>query len=125
MLWELSSQRYVYIQLIEHIQNMIITGVYKPGEKLPSVRNMAAEAGVNPNTMQKSLMELERVGLVFTNRTSGRYITTDEALIRDLKNQYIKEQIIGFLEKIEQFGFEPEEVLELITEAISAKKNKS
>ena len=125
MLWELSSQRYVYIQLIEHIQNMIITGVYKPGEKLPSVRNMAAEAGVNPNTMQKSLMELERAGLVFTNRTSGRYITTDEALIRDLKNQYIKEKIIGFLEKIEQFGFEPEEVLELIMEAISAKKNKS
>jgi DNA-binding transcriptional regulator YhcF (GntR family) len=124
MLWELSSQRYVYIQLIEHIQNMIITGVYKPGEKLPSVRNMAAEAGVNPNTMQKSLMELERAGLVFTNRTSGRYITTDEALIRGLKNQYIKGQINELLEKIEQFGFESEEVLELITEAISAKKNK-
>lgn len=121
MLWELSSERPVYLQLIEQIQHRIITGVYQPGDKLPSVRDMAAEAGVNPNTMQKSLMELERSGLVYTNRTSGRYITSDDTLIKELKNQSVKGQIMEFLDKMSMLGFKEEEIKNLISEALASR----
>jgi len=121
MLWELSSERPVYLQLIEQIQHSIITGVYQPGDKLPSVRDMAAEAGVNPNTMQKSLMELERSGLVYTNRTSGRYITSDDTLIKELKNQSVKGQIMEFLDKMAMLGFKEEEIKNLVAEALASR----
>lgn len=118
MVWELSSQRPIYLQLIEQIQHRIITSVYQPGDKLPSVRDMAAEAGVNPNTMQKSLMELERNGLVYTNRTSGRYITSDDNLIKELKNQSVRGEILEFLERMNKLGFKEEEIMALISEAL-------
>lgn len=118
MQWELNSERPVYIQLIEQIQAGIISGYYKPGEKLPSVRDLAAEAAVNPNTMQKALVELERIELVYTNRTSGKYITSDELMIKNLKGQAAKNQIIDFLDKMKQLGFETEEALTLITETV-------
>jgi len=118
MQWDLNSERPVYIQLIEQIQAGIISGYYKPGDKLPSVRDLAAEATVNPNTMQKALVELERTELVYTNRTSGRYITSDEVMIKKLKGQSAKNQIIDFLERMKQLGFETEEALTLITETV-------
>lgn len=118
MEWELSSDRPVYLQLIEQIQNQIITGVYKPGDKLPSVRELAAEAGVNPNTMQKSLTELERSGLLFTNRTSGRFITTDEKIIKELKKQSVENQILDFIDKMIQLGYNGEEIRSLISKAL-------
>jgi len=122
MKWELDSERPVYIQLIEQIQAQIISGNFKPGDKLPSVRDLAAEATVNPNTMQKALAELERVGLVYTNRTSGRFITSDDAMIKMLKGQTAKEKILEFLERMKQLGFDPEETLVLIQEIVKNNK---
>jgi GntR family transcriptional regulator len=119
MQWELNSERPVYIQLIEQIQAGIISGYYKPGDKLPSVRDLAADATVNPNTMQKALAELERIGLVYTNRTSGRFITSDEAMIKMLKGQSAKEYILDFIERMKQLGYDPKETLQLVTEIIS------
>jgi DNA-binding transcriptional regulator YhcF (GntR family) len=118
MQWELDSERPVYIQLIEQIQAGIISGYYKPGDKLPSVRDLAADATVNPNTMQKALAELERIGLVYTNRTSGRFITSDEGMITMLKGQSAKEYIMDFIERMKQLGFDPEETLRLVTEIV-------
>ncbi|MDF2542198.1 MAG: GntR family transcriptional regulator [Herbinix sp.] len=117
MQWELNTERPVYLQLIEQIQAGIISGFYTPGDKLPSVRDLAAEAKVNPNTMQKALSELERIGLVYTNRTSGRYITSDETMIKMLKGQAAKSQILEFLDKMKQLGFNTDEILVLIKEA--------
>ena len=77
MPWELSNDRPIYLQLMERIQMDIVSGKYHAGDKLPSVRDLAIEAAVNPNTMQKALSELERVGLVYSQRTSGRFITED------------------------------------------------
>lgn len=77
MAWELDSDRPIFIQIVERIQMEIISGKYSPGDKLPSVRDLAAVAAVNPNTMQKALTELERTGLVYSQRTSGRFITED------------------------------------------------
>ncbi|MDE7063504.1 MAG: GntR family transcriptional regulator, partial [Lachnospiraceae bacterium] len=75
MAWDLDSDRPIFIQIVERIQMDIISGVYRPGDKIPSVRDLAAVAAVNPNTMQKALTELERTGLVHAQRTSGRFIT--------------------------------------------------
>ncbi|MDF2538224.1 MAG: GntR family transcriptional regulator [Herbinix sp.] len=122
MKWELNSDRPVYVQLIEQIQAEIISGNYKPGDKLPSVRDLAAEATVNPNTMQKALSELERIGLLLTNRTSGRYITSDEQMIKKLKAESAKNQILEFIDKMHQLGFEPEETLNLFIEIVKSHK---
>jgi DNA-binding transcriptional regulator YhcF (GntR family) len=118
MQWDINTERPVYLQLIEQIQASIISGYYKPSDKIPSVRDLAAEASVNPNTMQKALSELERIGLIYSNRTSGRYITSDLTLIKELKGQSAKDLIIDFLEKFKQLGFEYEEALSMITETI-------
>ena len=77
MPWNLNSDRPIFMQLIEIIQHCILSGTYPPGSKLPSVRDLASQAAVNPNTMQKALAELERSGLVYSQRTSGRFITED------------------------------------------------
>jgi DNA-binding transcriptional regulator YhcF (GntR family) len=118
MKWEINNDRPVYIQLIEQIQVEIISGNYKPGDKLPSVRDLAADATVNPNTMQKALAELERIGLLLTNRTSGRYITSDDTMIRELRAESAKKQILDFIDKMHQLGYGTEETLELFIEIV-------
>lgn len=120
--WDINTERPVYLQLIEQIQASIVSGYFKPSDKLPSVRDLAAEASVNPNTMQKALSELERSGLIYSNRTSGRFITSDMELIKKLKGQSAKALIVDFLEKMKQLGFDQEEVLSIITETIKEMK---
>lgn len=117
MSWEFKSDRAIYLQLMEHIQRQIIAGTYKPGDKLPSVRDLATEAEVNPNTMQKALTELERGGLVFTNRTSGRYITDNVQMIQDMKHILAKDQLDEFLEKMKQLGFAKQETISFLIKA--------
>ena len=116
MPWNLNSDRPIFIQIIERIQTDIISGVYKPGDKLPSVRELAQEASVNPNTMQKALSELERTGLVYSQRTSGRFITEDTAMIENLKSELAKEIIEQFLDKMKKLGIQKEEAIFLISE---------
>lgn len=114
MPWNLSSERPIFSQIMERIQLDIISGRYQPGQKLPSVRELAAEAAVNPNTMQKAFSELERLGLVYSQRTSGRFITEDTTLIQHLKTELAHMQIQEFLNKMRKFGFQTQEIIELI-----------
>lgn len=114
MSWELSNDRPIYLQLMERIQIDIVSGNYRVGDKLPSVRDLALEAAVNPNTMQKALSELERNGLVYSQRTSGRFITEDVTMIKELKQQLANEHILEFFEKMKQLGFQEEEILQLM-----------
>ena len=114
MAWTLDSGRPIYAQIIERVQLDIITGRYKPGEKLPSVRELASEAAVNPNTMQKALSELEQSGLLYTQRTSGRFITEDTELIHRLKNDLATMQVREFIRKMRQMGLGDNEILQLI-----------
>ena len=116
MPWILDDTRPIYLQLEDQIKTRIIAGVYRPGEKLPSVRELAAEAAVNPNTMQKALTELERSGLVYAQRTSGRYITEDTHIMKHLKQQLAHEQILQFLEAMSHLGFTKEESIRLLIE---------
>lgn len=117
MPWELNSDRPVYLQLIEQIQFYIMTNRFKAGERLPSVRELAAEAAVNPNTMQKALAELEREGLIFAQRTNGRFITEDSQMIHNLKTSLAKGQTIEFLQRMHKMGLTEEEIIALIKEA--------
>lgn len=116
MPWILDDTRPIYLQLEDIIKTKIIAGIYKPGQKLPSVRELAAEAAVNPNTMQKALAELERSGLVYTQRTSGRYITEDTAIMQNLKHQLAHDLIQQFLEAMAHLGYTREESIQLLIE---------
>ena len=122
MPWNLDSDRPIYLQLMERIQHDIISGTYKPGDKLPSVRELAIEASVNPNTMQKALSELERIGLVHSRRTSGRFITEDETMIKQLKTETATEHIREFLKSMEYLGFTRPEILELVQDTMKEEK---
>lgn len=102
MSWDFNDDRPIYMQLMEQIQLRIVSGIYKAGEKLPSVRDMAGDAAVNPNTMQKALTELERTGLVFSQRTSGRFITEDVNMIKNIRNGLARDQIEKFLHNMEK-----------------------
>ena len=118
MPWELDNDRPIYLQLMERIQQDIVSGIYKPGDRLPSVRDLAVEAAVNPNTMQKALSELERSGLVYSQRTSGRFITEDTRLLDEMKTSLASAHILQFLEKMQQLGFQKEETAALIQKAL-------
>lgn len=122
MAWDLDSDRPIFIQIVERIQMDIISGVYRPGDKIPSVRDLAAEAAVNPNTMQKALTELERTGLVYAQRTSGRFITEDEHMIEELKGRLAQEQISTFFENMSRLGFAREETISMLEESVKGEK---
>jgi len=111
MVWEFSKDKPIYIQIIEYMQKGIISGEYKPGDKLPPVREMAVSAAVNPNTMQKALQELEKDNLLFTKRTSGRFITEDTNMIDELKESFVRKQIFDFYKKMQSIGLTKQEII--------------
>ncbi len=118
MPWDLKSDRPIYIQLIEQIELKIFSGEYPSGTKLPSVRDMAQDASVNPNTMQRALVKLEEDGLIITHRTSGRSITEDVSMIEKAKNQLAQQQILEFLEKMQLMGFQKQDTLILMNKIL-------
>lgn len=114
MTWILDSDRPIYAQLVEKIQMQIVSGFYHPGDRLPSVRDLAQEASVNPNTMQKAFTELERCGLIITRRTSGRIVTEDTDMIKNIQLELATENIKAFLANMKQLGYTENETLTLI-----------
>ena len=118
MPWELKSDRPIYTQLVEQIELLIFSGVYPPGSKLPSVRDMAQEAAVNPNTMQRALTKLEEEGLIITHRTSGRTVTEDVNMIQRAKAKLAQEQVKEFLEKMQLMGFEQKDIVAIIKDMV-------
>lgn len=95
----------IYIQLLEYIKIYIISGTFKCGEKLPSVREFATTFKVNPNTMQKALLELESDGLIYTERTNGKYVTKDNKIIEKLKDDYAITLAKSYFEGMKRIGF--------------------
>ena len=94
----------IYIQLVEYIKIYLISGVFKSGEKLPSVREFATTFKVNPNTMQKALVELESLDLIYTERTNGKYVTKDEKLIEKLKDEYALTLAKSYFQGMKRIG---------------------
>ncbi|MFY9173776.1 MAG: GntR family transcriptional regulator [Peptococcia bacterium] len=122
MPWDLKSDRPIYIQLIEQIEMRIFSGIYPLGARLPSVRDLAQEAAVNPNTMQRALAKLEEDGLIITHRTSGRTITEDAAMVEKAKTKLAQEQTMEFLEKMQLMGIEPTKLLSILENMIKEMK---
>ena len=123
MEWSFRSDLPIYSQLVEQIKLAIVSGAFSPGERLPSVRDMAMEAGVNPNTMQRALQELEREGMVFSQRTSGRFVTEDGAVIETAKKSFAGERIGAFLGSMQKLGYTGEEIVSLISERVKEDNN--
>ena len=114
MKWQFSNDAPIYSQLIAQIKVGIVSGAFPPGERLPSVRDLATEAGVNPNTMQRALAELERTGLVYTQRTAGRFVTEDAAVVDSAKQELAHQQIGAFLHRMERMGYDREQTAQLV-----------
>lgn len=116
MEWELKSDRPIYTQLLEELKRRIVSGFYKPGERLMSVRELAQDAKVNPNTMQRALTELERQSLVFAVRTTGRYITEDVSLIEEMKREFATYHVAVFIREMLALGYDKEGMKKLLSE---------
>lgn len=120
--WKFIDGIPIYLQIVDELTVMIVREDYKPGEKLPSVRDLAMDAGVNPNTVQRALSELERKGLVRTERTSGRFVTTDEAVLKgvhdELSTNYMKE----FVSKLHSIGMTNSDIIQSLQTYIKKEK---
>ena len=114
--WTFRNDLPIYAQLVEQIKLGIVSGAYVPGERLASVRDLATDAGVNPNTMQRALQELEREGLVFSQRTSGRFVTEDVALIDSAKRAVAGTRLREFLAAMEKLGYSRGGIIALLKE---------
>ena len=118
---EFDSDTPIYLQLIRMIRQAIVTGSLPPGSKMPSVRDLAIDYGVNPNTVQRALSELERDGLVFAERTSGRFITSDDALIDSIRAELADRQIADFTDRMLALGYRREQLLQILSQKWSEK----
>ena len=114
MEWRFNSDMPIYTQLVYQIKFGIVSGELKPGERMTAVRDLAAEAGVNPNTMQRALQQLEREGLVFTQRSSGRFITEDIGMIAKAKENLAMSHIKQFVDSMKNLGYSGDEMIELL-----------
>ena len=114
MEWNFRNDQPIYSQLTQRLTEAIVSGIYAPGEKLPSVRELALEVGVNPNTVQRALTELEREGLVFSQRTAGRFVTENENMIVNAKLRIADERVSEFLRSMKTLGCGKQEVISLI-----------
>ena len=124
MAWKLNSSEPIYLQLMSVIKSRIVSGTYALGDKFPSVREIATEAGVNPNTMQKALAELEQEGLLITNRTSGRFVTDDAGIVEKIKAESAHELVEKFIKNMRERGFSDEEIIKLIEDYLDEKNRK-
>lgn len=114
--WIIENDRPIWLQLYEQLTLRIVAGVYPMGGRMPAVRELAAEAGVNPNTMQRALARLEEQGLVITNRTAGRQITEDGEKVSAIRMELARQQMESYLRGMEFLGFTRAEARNLLTQ---------
>lgn len=110
MAWEFNEKSPIYSQIAKHIKMQIVSQEIKSGDQLPTVRELAQEAGVNPNTMQRAFTELEREGMVFSQRTSGRFVTEDNLLIGKIRQQVAKAELATFVNNMKKIGYKLDEI---------------
>lgn len=113
-MWNFSNDRPVYVQIMDEIKMRIVSGRYAPGQRIPSVRDLAEEARVNPNTMQKALSEIERDGYIISLRTSGKYVTDNAEMISALKNSRAESVIRRFAEEMTNMGISMDETIAML-----------
>ena len=117
--WKFTDDRPIWQQLTEQLTLRILKGQYPPGERLPAVRELAAQAGVNPNTMQRALAQLEQEGLAWADRTAGRLVTQNTAVLEAARLRAAQAVIQGYFEDMSALGYPRERAAELIKEEFS------
>lgn len=110
------NERPIYVQLVEMLRIEIVSGKLKSGERIPSVRELALTARVNPNTMQKALAELESEGLIYTERTNGKFVTDNKELIETIKRELAKEKVNNYINDMKNIGITYEEAVHYLQE---------
>lgn len=110
------NERPIYIQLVEKLRMEIVSRKRKPGERLLSVRELALAVRVNPNTVQKALLELENEGLIYTERTNGKFVTENKQLIDKVKKELAKEKVNNYLNSMKDIGISYEEAVQYLQE---------
>ena len=116
MKFEFDNNIPIYIQLVEQLKIYIISGKINPGDRLPSVRELALQTKVNPNTMQKALVELEELKLIYTERTNGKFVTSDKKIIDKYKKMYAKNLSNNYFSNMKNIGFNLEEIINYLKE---------
>ena len=110
MSWTFDNKKPIYLQIMEKIKLQIVSHTLEPNQQLPTVRELASEAGVNPNTIQRALSDLEREGFVYSKRTTGRFVTEDKELITQSRKQLSEEELEHFVSSMTHFGYEKKEL---------------
>ena len=118
MSWIFDNKKPIYLQIMERIKLQIVSHTLEPNQQLPTVREFAAEAGVNPNTIQRALSELEREGFVYSKRTTGRFVTENQELIAQSRRQLSEEELEHFISSMTHFGYEKEELPDVVADHI-------
>ncbi|MDD6362180.1 MAG: GntR family transcriptional regulator [Lachnospiraceae bacterium] len=116
MKWEFKNGIPIYLQIIDQIKRQIVSGELAPGSRIPAVRDLAQEAGVNPNTMQRALTQLEQEGLLYTQRTSGRFVTQEEEIMKQTRMQLSDEYIAELFKHLQQLGLSRDDIVEAVSE---------
>ena len=116
MEWNITAGRPVYVQLMEQLEQALAAGVYPPGSRIPPVRELAADAGVNPNTMQRALQELESRGLLQAQRTAGRIVTAENSELTSLRQKRARQLVQDCLTQLRGLGMNEEEIETLLKE---------
>ena len=114
MEWQFDNSMPIYTQIVDKIKLAIVSGEYTRGQRLAAVRDLASEAGVNPNTMQRAFQELERLGLVYTQRSNGRFVTEDEDVIETTKKALAEASIRSFMDSMQRIGYTREDIIRLL-----------
>ena len=123
MQWKFDGNAPIYTQLVDQMKLGIVSGEWIPGQRIPAVRELAVDAGVNPNTMQRALQELERQGLMFSQRTSGRFITEDREMIEDAKRTLANRHISAFIRQMQALGYTRQEIVAMLEDAERGEKH--
>ncbi len=124
MHWSFSADIPIYLQIVRQLETCIASGSISRGERMPSVRDLAVEAQVNPNTMQKAFAELEKRGIVYSKRTAGRFVTDDPVKIAELKRELARRQTDEFLSAMGRLGMTGGETLALLRDMIGEEEGK-
>jgi DNA-binding transcriptional regulator YhcF (GntR family) len=118
--WDFEPDRPIYVQIVERLSVEIAAGRLNPGDKMLSVRELAAEAGVNPNTVQRALTELERGGMVVSMRGgAGRFVSNDSSVRDATKQKLMKDKALVFIENVRSLGLDNDEIISLVKECLN------
>lgn len=123
MAWRFNNEAPIYLQIMDEIKLRIAQGRLNPGDKVPSVRELAVLAGVNPNTMQKALSELEREGVLYSNRTSGRYVAETGHDDKVVKNQISTKYAKTYTDSMRLIGYGDRELVQFLEDYIEEESN--